>query len=175
MKFNSMFVKIKQGDRLVYKLRDESLRCELEALNIEIINKFSLGIPSRNAIIKSLIQFLSQGSIYCNQSNVLFEKMSDKLSNFESLNLCESEEKQLLNMNIPYFYSRISDVDIKDNETIVWKLKESALTEALKKLERFDLSIMKEQVGLIEFSINSIISSSCASKKGRWSGCVVVS
>ena len=70
MKFNSMFVKIKQGDRLVYKLRDESLRCELEALNIEIINKFSLGIPSRNAIIKSLIQFLSQGSIYCNQSNL---------------------------------------------------------------------------------------------------------
>ena len=65
-----MFVKIKQGDRLVYKLRDESLRCELEALNIEIINKFSLGIPSRNAIIKSLIQFLSQGSIYCNQSNL---------------------------------------------------------------------------------------------------------
>lgn len=58
-------------------------------------------------------------------------------------------------MNIPYFYSRISDVDIKDNETIVWKLKESALTEALKKLERFDLSIMKEQVGLIEFSIKT--------------------
>lgn len=70
MKFNSMFVKIKQGDRLVYKLRDESLRCELEALNIEIINKFNLSVPNRNAIIKSLIQFLSQGSIYCNQSNL---------------------------------------------------------------------------------------------------------
>ena len=70
MKFNSMFVKIKQGDRLVYKLRDESLRCELEAVNIEIINKFNLSVPNRNAIIKSLIQFLSQGSIYCNQSNL---------------------------------------------------------------------------------------------------------
>ena len=33
--------------------------------------------------------------------------------------------------------------------------KESALTEALKKLERFDWSIMKEQVGLIEFSIKT--------------------
>ena len=109
----------------------------------------------RNTRDYSLVRQLLTSPIYCNQSNVLFEKMSDKLSNFESLNLCESEEKQLLNMNIPYFYSRISDVDIKDNETIVWKLKESALTEALKKLERFDLSIMKEQVDLIEFSIKT--------------------
>ncbi|WP_308687659.1 RNA-directed DNA polymerase [Streptococcus oralis] len=70
MKFNSMFIEIKRGDRQVYKLRDESLRCELEALNIEIINKFNLSVPNRNAIIKSLIQFLSQGSIYCNQSDL---------------------------------------------------------------------------------------------------------
>lgn len=70
MKFNSMFIEIKRGDRQVYKLRDESLRSELEALNIEIINKFNLSVPNRNAIIKSLIQFLSQGSIYCNQSDL---------------------------------------------------------------------------------------------------------
>ena len=70
MKFNSMFIEIKRGDRQVYKLRDESLRCELEALNIEIINKFNLSVPNRNAIIKSLIQFLSQGNIYCNQSDL---------------------------------------------------------------------------------------------------------
>ena len=65
-----MFIEIKRGDRQVYKLRDESLRSELEALNIEIINKFNLSVPNRNAIIKSLIQFLSQGSIYCNQSDL---------------------------------------------------------------------------------------------------------
>lgn len=70
MKFNSMFIEIKRGDRQVYKLRDESLRSELEALNIEIINKFNLSVPNRNAIIKSLIQFLSQGTIYCNQSDL---------------------------------------------------------------------------------------------------------
>lgn len=65
-----MFIEIKRGDRQVYKLRDESLRSELEALNIEIINKFNLSVPNRNAIIKSLIQFLSQGTIYCNQSDL---------------------------------------------------------------------------------------------------------
>lgn len=92
MKFNSMFVKIKQGDRLVYKLRDESLRCELEALNIEIINKFNLSVPNRNAIIKSLIQFLSQGSIYYNQSNLtatpqkFFVIKSDIKNFFPSIN-----------------------------------------------------------------------------------------
>lgn len=70
MKFNSMFVEIQQGDRIVYKLRDNSLQSELKALNTEIVNKFNLVTPNRNAIVRSLIQFLSQGSIYCNQSNL---------------------------------------------------------------------------------------------------------
>lgn len=70
MKFNSMFAEIHRGERQVYRLKNESLRFELEKLNSEIINKFNLVIPNRNAIIKSLIQFLSQGSIYCNQSGL---------------------------------------------------------------------------------------------------------
>lgn len=71
MKFNSMFVETKQDDRQVYKLKDESLRDDLKALNTEIVNKFNLTTPNRNAVIKSLIQFLSQGSVYCNQSNLV--------------------------------------------------------------------------------------------------------
>lgn len=70
MKFSSIFSKNNIGKRLVYKLKKEDLRLELKNVNTEIINKFSLVLPNRNAIIKSLIQFLSQGSIYCNQSNL---------------------------------------------------------------------------------------------------------
>lgn len=70
MKFNSMFEKIHRGTRQVYKLRDESLRLQLERLNKELISKFSLSIPNRNAIIRSLIQFLSQGSIYYRQKDL---------------------------------------------------------------------------------------------------------
>lgn len=70
MKFSSIFSKNNIGKRLVYKLKKEDLRLELKDVNTEIINKFSLVLPNRNAIIKSLIQFLSQGSIYCNQSNL---------------------------------------------------------------------------------------------------------
>ena len=70
MKFRSIFSKNNIGKRLVYKLKKEDLRLELKDVNTEIINKFSLVLPNRNAIIKSLIQFLSQGSIYCNQSNL---------------------------------------------------------------------------------------------------------
>ena len=70
MKFSSIFSKKNIGKRLVYKLKKEDLRLELKDVNTEIINKFSLVLPNRNAIIKSLIQFLSQGSIYCNQSNL---------------------------------------------------------------------------------------------------------
>lgn len=58
------------GERLVYKLKKEDLRSELKDVNTEIINKFSIVLPNRNAIIKSLIQFLSQGSIYCNQADL---------------------------------------------------------------------------------------------------------
>ena len=49
----------------------------------------------------------------------LFEKMSDKLSNFESLNLCESEEKQLLNMNIPIFFNASVKAESFNFHTIV--------------------------------------------------------
>ena len=70
MKFSSIFSKNKVGERLVYKLKKEDLRSELNDVNTEIINKFSLVLPNRNAIIKSLIQFLSQGSIYCNQADL---------------------------------------------------------------------------------------------------------
>ena len=70
MKFSSIFSKNKVGERLVYKLKKEDLRSELKDVNTEIINKFSIVLPNRNAIIKSLIQFLSQGSIYCNQADL---------------------------------------------------------------------------------------------------------
>ena len=70
MKFSSIFSKNKVGERLVYKLKKEDLRSELKDVNTEIINKFSIVLQNRNAIIKSLIQFLSQGSIYCNQADL---------------------------------------------------------------------------------------------------------
>ena len=70
MKFSSIFSKNKVGERLVYKLKKEDLRSELKDVNTEIINKFSIVLPNRNAIINSLIQFLSQGSIYCNQADL---------------------------------------------------------------------------------------------------------
>lgn len=70
MKFSSIFSKNNIGNRLVYKLKKEDLYSELKDINTEIINKFSIVPPNRNAIIKSLIQFLSQGSIYCNQADL---------------------------------------------------------------------------------------------------------
>ena len=70
MEFNSVFTKSNIGERQVYKLKNQNLRLELKELNTEIINKFNLVLPNRNAIIRSLIQFLSQGSIYCNQSDL---------------------------------------------------------------------------------------------------------
>lgn len=87
MKFDSIFVEIYQSGRQVYKLKDESRHSEFKDLNTEIINKFNLVIPNRNAIIKSLIQFLSQGNIYCNQSdlsatNQYFYVIKADISNF---------------------------------------------------------------------------------------------
>lgn len=51
--------------------------------------------------------------------------MSNKLTNYDSHNLCQSEVKQLLNMDIPYFYVCASDINVKDKDgnTNIWKLK----------------------------------------------------
>ncbi|MBO4109465.1 hypothetical protein J5583_04645 [Streptococcus suis] len=96
MKFDSIFVEIYQGERQVYKLKDESRRLEFKELNTEIINKFNLAIPNRNAIIKSLIQFLSQGNIYCNQSELFVTNQNFYVIKADISNFFPSINKHIL-------------------------------------------------------------------------------
>ena len=96
MKFDSIFVEIYQGERQVYKLKDESRRLEFKELNTEIINKFNLAIPNRNAIIKSLIKFLSQGNIYCNQSELFVTNQNFYVIKADISNFFPSINKHIL-------------------------------------------------------------------------------
>ncbi|WP_256925962.1 hypothetical protein [Enterococcus faecium] len=59
-----------------------------------------------------------------------------------------------MNMDIPYFYVYVSDINVKDTDNI-WKLKKSSLSDTIEKLERFDLDTMDEQLDLVEFSIKT--------------------
>lgn len=111
----------------------------------------------RNTRDYSLVRQLLLSPVYCNQDNILFEKMSNKLTNYDSHNLCQSEVKQLLNMDIPYFYVCANDINVKDKDgnTNIWKLKKSSLSDTIEKLEKFDLDTLEEQLDLVEFSIKT--------------------
>lgn len=109
----------------------------------------------RNTRDYSLIRQLLTSPVYCEQSHVLFEKMEDKFSEVDSHELCQSEEKQLLNMDIPYFYAEIASRDVRDDEGIVWQLTRTALSQVIKKLDNLSSAVINEQLDLIEFSIKT--------------------
>lgn len=67
MKFNSLFVEFSYKNRKMYKLRDQMFSVQLNDINKEIINKYGIDIANRNSIIRSLVQFLSQGDILKNE------------------------------------------------------------------------------------------------------------
>ena len=66
MKLKSNILKLRRNGRTVYSARTDAVHNELQRINKEVINKYGLKIPNRNAIIKTIIQFLSQGEIYSN-------------------------------------------------------------------------------------------------------------
>ncbi|MHB9782638.1 type 2 lanthipeptide synthetase LanM family protein [Streptococcus sp. 10F2] len=109
----------------------------------------------RNTKDYSLIRQLLISPVYCDKSKVLFEKMSNKLCEYDCDTLIQSERNQLLNMDIPYFNTSIKSCDIRNGETIIWRLKISALNMALKKLEQLSNELIEEQIDLIEFSIRT--------------------
>ena len=67
MKFNSLFVEFSYNNRIMYKLRDKMVSVQLNDINKELINKYGIDIANRNSIIRSLVQFLSQGDILKNE------------------------------------------------------------------------------------------------------------
>lgn len=96
MKFTSFFTETQYKDRTVYKLVDKSLSKKFIEMNNEIVNKYSINIQNRNAIIKSLIQFLSQGTIYENQYDVTATKQSFYIIKTDICNFFPSIDKHRL-------------------------------------------------------------------------------
>lgn len=67
MKFNSLFIGFSYKNRIMYKLINQIDSLRLNDINKELINKYGIDIANRNSIIRSLIQFLSQGDIFKNE------------------------------------------------------------------------------------------------------------
>ena len=79
MDLKSRILKHKSNGRIVYSAKDEAVHKELQKINQEIINKYSIKIPNRNAIIRTVIQFLSQGEIYLNRKELIFTPLKFKM------------------------------------------------------------------------------------------------
>lgn len=109
----------------------------------------------RNTRDYSLVRQLLISPVYSNQERILFDKMANRLSEYNNNSLIESERKQLLKMDIPYFYMNTTSLEIMDGDSVIWKLPDSALDEAIKKLRNLDEKTIEEQIALIEFSIKT--------------------
>lgn len=96
MKFYSLFQKSPRKDRDIYKISDEENIAALQAINHELRNKFKIELQSRNAIILSLIQFLSQGEIYNKQSTMKFTNQGFIIIKTDIKNFFPSINKHLL-------------------------------------------------------------------------------
>ena len=65
-------------------------------INQEIINKYSLKLPNRNAIIRTIIQFLSQGEINLKRKELLFTPLNFKVIKMDIKNFFHSINKHIL-------------------------------------------------------------------------------
>lgn len=118
-------------------------------------SKLKSRILFRNTRDYGLINQLLLSPIYSKKEDILLKKMSDKFSLYDSKRLCESESKQLLNMDIPIFYSYIDTTEVCDQDNCIWNLKQSALKVVLTKIKQLNEKIVEIQVDLIIFSLTS--------------------
>lgn len=96
MNLKSKLLKHKSNSRIVYSARDGEIHKELQKINKEIINKYSLKLPNRNAIIKTIIQFLSQREINLKRKELLFTPLDFKVIKMDIKNFFPSINKHIL-------------------------------------------------------------------------------
>ena len=96
MNLKSKLLKHKSNSRIVYSARDGEIHKELQKINKEIINKYSLKLPNRNAIIKTIIQFLSKGEINLKRKELLFTPLDFKVIKMDIKNFFPSINKHIL-------------------------------------------------------------------------------
>lgn len=111
MDLKSKILKHKSNGRIVYFAKDEAVHKELQKINQEIINKYSIKIPNRNAIIRTVIQFLSQGEIYLNRKELIFTPLKFKMIKMDIKNFFPSINKHIL-------YSKIVKSSILNDSSI---------------------------------------------------------
>ena len=111
MKLKSNILKLKRNGRTVYSARTDAVHNELQRINKEVINKYGLKISNRNAIIKTIIQFLSQGEIYSNRRELLLTPLKFKVIKIDIKNFFLSINKHIL-------YSKIVSSSILNDSSI---------------------------------------------------------
>ena len=122
MNLKSNILKHKSNGRVVYSARTENVHKELQKLNREIINKYSLRMPNRNAIIKTIIQFLSQGDYYLNHNELSFTNLNFKVVKIDIKNFFPSINKHILYRKIVKS-SILSDSSIETIKSFIFSNK----------------------------------------------------
>lgn len=116
-------------------------------------SKIEVRVLFRNTREYGIIQALLLSPVYSKQEKLLFKKISQKLDYYSHEELSLSEEKQLLNMDIPYFSLKANQLTICENGRRVWSLQETPEQKVSIKINKISRELLEEQKKLIIFSI----------------------
>lgn len=125
---------------------------------LEVYQKYSnlrTRILFRNTHEYDLVRQLLISPVYSKKQDLLFKKMEDKLSNYDTSRLCKSEFSQLLHMDIPSFYVEADSIIVTDGYSDVWKIRKAPLYYVTEKLNKLTEAKVTEQVELIRFSLQA--------------------
>lgn len=140
-----------------FKLMSEFFLNHKEEI-LEVYQQYSdlrTRILFRNTHEYDVVSQLLISPIYSQKQDLLFKKMSEKLSHYDSNKLCESEVRQLLSMDIPSFYIEANSRIVTDGYSDVWKIRKTPLYSVTEKLNKLTEDKISEQVELIRFSLQA--------------------
>lgn len=118
-------------------------------------DEIDVRILFRNTKEYGIIKSLLLSPIYSKKEDILFGKISEKLDFFSHEQLSLSEEKQLLNLDIPYFSVKATDSWVTVDDKKIWELPKSPIQKVLDKFLKLNDELLNEQKSLIKFSIQA--------------------
>ena len=182
IKFEKRLVRVKRNDHIPFYMENDKKRRFSPEVFIEDIQEgfkygYELFLNNRKEILhyikktssevevrilpRSTIEYsvliqAAKSPLYANKRKSLFNKLEEYGENLLSDKLINSEIKQIETLSVPYFYTKVQSVSVKDikNNTVHHLLK-NPLNVFLEKTQRYSLKDLLFQCKLIKFSLES--------------------
>ncbi|MCU5746467.1 type 2 lanthipeptide synthetase LanM family protein [Staphylococcus sp. SQ8-PEA] len=146
---------IQEGFKYGYKLFLDNKK-EIMRYIRKISSEVEVRILPRSTIEYSVLIQAAKSPLYANNRESLFSKLEKYGGDLLNSKLISSEIKQIKTLSVPYFYTKVQSVSVKDIENnTVHYLPKNPLNVFLEKTQRYSLKDLLFQCKLISFSLES--------------------